>query len=117
MANGLSKTMGNDRRENGVLDRDLVFFDLETTGFELDKEIIEIGYVKASAGTFEWMSEGSIKILPMHIERADKESLRINGYNKEEWDREGISLKEGLQKFLKVTEGTILVAHNLPFDW
>ena len=31
--------------------------------------------------------------------------------------REGMDLREGLLKFLDFAEDTILVAHNLPFDW
>jgi len=100
-----------------VLERDLVFFDTETTGLELDKEIIEIGYVKARAGTFEVIEEGDIKIKPEHIEAASPEALEINGYDAEEWAREGVSAKEGVQKFLSVTKNALLVGHNLPFDW
>ncbi len=98
-------------------ERDLCFFDTETTGFELDKELLEIGAVRVKANTFEKLSEVDIKIKPQHIENATPEALQVVGYDEKEWEKEGIDLREGLLKFLDFAEGTILVAHNLPFDW
>lgn len=100
-----------------VNERDLCFFDTETTGFELDKELLEIGAVRAKANTFEKLSEIDIKIKPKHLENASPEALEVVGYNEEEWERDGMDLREGLLKFLDFAEDTILVAHNLPFDW
>ncbi len=96
---------------------DLVFVDTETTGLELNKELIEIGFVKADARTFEVLEEGDIKIIPEHIERADPESLAVVRYDPEEWKREGMTLRQGVTEFLRHTEGTMLVGHNLLFDW
>lgn len=107
------KTQG----EASVYDRDLIFFDTETTGFELDKEIIEIGFVKAKARTFELIEEGDIKIKPQHLERASAEALAIVGFDPAEWEREGMAQNEGIAEFLKHTADCVLVGHNLPFDW
>lgn len=98
-------------------DLDLVFFDCEFTGLEILKhELIEIGFVKAKAKTLEFIEEGDIKILPEHIETADPQSLEINGYNEEEWKKEGVSKKEGLEEFLRHTENCILIGHNVHAD-
>ncbi len=100
-----------------VWDRDIVFFDTEFTGFELDKEVIEIGYVKVRAGDLSVIAEGDIKLKPEHIERANPEALLINGYNKEEWERDGVGMKAGIEEFLAQTEGVILAGHNVAMDW
>ena len=53
--------MAKDQEVN-VAEADLVFFDTETTGFDLNKELIEIGLVKVKAKTFEIIIECYIKI-------------------------------------------------------
>ena len=103
--------------EINVAEADLVFFDTETTGFDLSKELIEIGLVKAKAKTFEIIAEKDIKIKPVHIETADPDSLGIVGYDPAEWERDGVDLKTGLEQFLSYTEGCVLVGHNIAFDW
>lgn len=100
-----------------VWERDLVFFDCEFTGFELDKEIIEIGYVKVRAGDLSIVAEGNIKIKPEHLERANPEALRIAGYSEKVWSVDGVSRDEGLRQFLRHTEQVILVGHNVAMDW
>lgn len=100
-----------------VNERDLCFFDTETGGFELDKELLEIGAIRVKANTLEKLSEIDIKIKPERIEEANPSALEIVGYNEEEWQREGVSLRDGLMEFLEFARDSILVAHNLPFDW
>ncbi len=100
-----------------VWDRDIVFFDCEFTGFELDKEVIEIGFVKAKAGDFSVIVEGDIKIKPQHLERANPESLLISGYNEAEWNATGVDLPTGLSTFLEYTAGAVLAGHNVAMDW
>lgn len=99
-----------------VFDRDLVFFDTETTGLLPSAEIIEIGFVKAKAGTFEVIAEGDIKIMPAHPERMHDEVRALVGYDEEEWAREAVERKAALQQFLAHTKDAMLVGHNLPFD-
>ena len=100
-----------------ITERDLVFFDTETTGLDYDSELVEIGLVKARRQSFEILAEVDIKILPAHLDRADPESLEIINYNQDEWSAEGMSLKNGLEKFLTYTNEAILVGHNLLFDY
>ena len=78
-----------------VNERDLCFFDTETTGFELDKELLEIGAVRVKANTFEKLSEIDIKIKPQHIENATPEALEVVGYDEAEWEKEGMDLRLG----------------------
>ncbi|MEK7110556.1 MAG: 3'-5' exonuclease [Patescibacteria group bacterium] len=103
--------------EVNIREADLVFFDTETTGLNFSHELIEIGLVKVKAKTFEVLAERDIKIKPAHIETADAEALRIVGYDHDEWMRDGVDLKTGLEEFLSYTESVVLVGHNLPFDW
>lgn len=100
-----------------VWERDLVFFDCEFTGFELDKEIIQIGFVKVRAGDLSVIAEGDIKLKPEHIENASGDALKVAGYNEQEWARDGVSQVEGFAQFLVHTEGAVLVGHNVAMDW
>lgn len=109
--------MNTSPSEYNLRDFDLVFVDLEMTGLDLGKEIIEIGFVKAKARTFEVLLEKDIKIKPVALERADPEALLVNGYDPAEWERDGVSAKEGISEFLEHTENTMLVGHNLLIDW
>ncbi len=98
-----------------VKEMDLVFFDTELTGLDLKHEIVEIGFVKARAGTFEVIEEGVIKIKPVRLADANSEALAISGYNKPDW-AEAVDLKTGLEQFLQHTEGCMLVGQNLAVD-
>ncbi|MCL5016018.1 MAG: 3'-5' exonuclease [Patescibacteria group bacterium] len=98
-------------------DRDLAFIDTETTGLFLDKELLEIGVVRVDAKTLEIKSQADIKIKPSHIELADPEALRVVNFDSEEWERDGIPLREAVERFLDLVKDAILVGHNLAFDW
>jgi len=95
----------------------LLFVDTELTGFELDKEIIEIGYVKVDSTTMAVLEEGVMKLLPEHIERANSEALAINGYDAALWKKKGMPQSDGLRRFAEIAQGTLLVGHNISFDW
>jgi len=105
-----------DSKDIDVRKFDLVFFDTELTGLDLKNEIIEIGFIKAKAGTYEHLAEGSIKIKPTRLANANPESLLISGYNEKGWEN-AVDLKTALTQFLQYTEGCMLVGHNLPMDW
>lgn len=97
-------------------ERDLCFFDLETTRLDLKAEIIEIGALRVEPKKFEVLNELEIKIKPAKIHEADPEGLAISGYNKDDWT-DAVALEHGIKTFLEFADGTILVANNLPFDW
>ncbi len=97
-------------------DLDLAFIDTETTGREFEHELMEIAVIRASGFNFAVLDEWDIKIKPRHLELADQESLKIAHYNEDDW-KSAVDLEEAMKIFLQKTENTILVAHNLPFDW
>lgn len=97
-------------------ERDLCFFDLETTRLDLKAEIIEIGAVRVEPREFKVLNELELKIKPLKIEMADPEGLAISGYNEDDW-MEAVALEHGIKTFLEFADGTVLVANNLPFDW
>lgn len=96
---------------------DLAFFDLETTGLSPDvHEIIEIGMVRINQQTLEETGRFEARIMPKNLAAADPVALRINGFKPENWT-DAISLEEALKGFADATEGCVLIAHNITFDW
>lgn len=100
----------------------LAFVDIETTGFNVEtQEIIEIGLVLVKQigddGTkFEIIEELELKIKPEHIETADPQALRVNGYDPSQWIFAS-SLADAMKVFAEKTKDAIFVAHNLAFDY
>lgn len=100
----------------------LAFVDIETTGFDKDKhEIIELGLVLVkqlgdSGKEFEVIGEYEYKIKPEHIETADPQSLKVNGYDEGQWIFAS-SLADVMKVFAEKTRDAIFVAHNLTFDY
>jgi len=113
-------------KQKGITMRNanLVFIDLETTGLDIERhEIIEFGCViakqieqKNSGPKLEFVEEIEIKIKPRHIETASPEGLKINGYNETDW-KDAVALEDALSIISKKTEGSIMVAQNVAFDW
>lgn len=102
-----------------MLSQPLAFIDVETTGLSRDThEIIELGLVLARMkdGALEVVDELDIKIQPKHIETAEPQALRVNGYNEADW-LFATSLEEAIKVFAEKTKGAIFVAHNLTFDY
>ncbi len=98
----------------------LAFLDLETTGFDVEKqEIIEIGVViinQQNGILCDILEEFEIKIQPEHIETADAEALSINGYNEADW-MFAVSLKQAMEMLSEKTKDCVMVAHNVSFDY
>ena len=94
------------------LDRDIVVFDIETTGFSpVTNEIIEIGAVKICNG--EITDRFSVFVKPS--KSIPKRIAELTGINNElVEDAEAINVI--LPRFLEFVEGSILVAHNSSFD-
>lgn len=104
--------------------RNLAFIDLETTGLNPTKqEIIEIGCVvmrqaqcAGRGAKLEVVSEFEFKVKPEHLELAEPEALRINGYNDADW-LFAASLEQAMKALVEKTEGAIMISHNITFDW
>ncbi len=98
----------------------LAFLDIETTGFDVERqEIIEIGVVvvnQKNGVLGEVVEEFEIKIKPEKIENADAEALSINGYNESEW-MFAVSLEQAMKTFADRTKDCVMVAHNVAFDY
>ncbi|OHA58617.1 MAG: hypothetical protein A2571_02510 [Candidatus Vogelbacteria bacterium RIFOXYD1_FULL_44_32] len=102
----------------------LAFIDVETTGFDCAKhEIIELGVVVArqiaqnGAGPkLEIIHELEYKIKPKHIETAEPNALRVNGYNEGDW-LFALDLEAVMKDFATKVADATFVAHNMLFDW
>ncbi len=102
-----------------ILTQPLAFVDIETTGFDPNKqEIIELGVViaKLNGDKLEVIDQLDMKIAPKHIENAEASALRVNGYNEADW-LFAIDIETAMKTFVKKTEGAIFVAHNVTFDY
>jgi DNA polymerase-3 subunit epsilon len=108
----------------------LLFLDTETTGTEpVIHEVIEIGAVLGSItfhddppGLVSWREFGSLdyKIRPQHIETADPDALRINGYNPDGWTGAAeprVALQALDNLLARGGERVMLAGHNVQFDY
>lgn len=102
----------------------LAFIDTETTGTDPNKhEIIELAVIIArqiprdgKGPSLEIIEECEWKIKPTHIETAEEEALRINGYNEVDW-MFAVDRKKAMEEFAKKTQSCSFVSHNLVFDY
>lgn len=102
---------------NNCLHSRIAITDLETTGIDPRiHEIIEIGLILIDQHSFEIIDSLNLKIKPEHIETASINSLKINGYNAEDW-KDSKCLKEAMEIYSNMTSGALFCSHNVTFDW
>ncbi len=102
----------------------LAFIDTETTGTDPEiHEIIELALIIArqverpgKGPSLEIIEECEWKIKPEHIEKADEQALRVNGYNEVDW-MFAVDRKKAMEEFAKKTQSAIFISHNLVFDY
>lgn len=98
----------------------LAFIDIETTGVIPGKhEIIELACVlvdEDGVGGFKLVDEFEMKVKPTHLETAQEDALRINGYNDGDW-LFAYSLAEAMGHLAKKCDGAVMVAQNVSFDY
>jgi DNA polymerase-3 subunit epsilon len=102
----------------------LAFIDIETTGLDVERhEIIQLGVVLVDQiwgnkqnPDFKILDEFEVKVKPERIGQADKVALKINGYNEEAW-KDALNLKDAMKIFSEKTKDSIMVAHNVAFDF
>jgi DNA polymerase-3 subunit epsilon len=102
----------------------LAFIDTETTGTDPNRhEIIELAVIIARqvdrpgrGPSIEIVEECEWKIKPEHLETAEEEALRVNGYNEVDW-MFAIDRKSAMEQFAKKTQSCTFVSHNLTFDY
>lgn len=89
--------------------------DTETTGLEVDHEIISIAAVPLEGPPIE------LYMMPEHIETAQPRALEINGYNKLSWQdiisqQEQKTRIECFTKLQSVWTGNVVIGSNPAFD-
>jgi len=99
----------------------IAFVDIETTGVDPYKhEILEIGCLVAKQnddGSFVMIEEFEVKVKPEHIENAEPQALRINGYDEANW-MFAHTLEEALRLMnQKLGDDATMIAHNITFDY
>lgn len=102
----------------------LAFIDTETTGTDPNKhEIIELAVIivrqvarEGKGPKIEIIEECEWKIKPKHIELAEEEALRVNGYNEVDW-MFAVDREKAMEEFAKKTQSCTFVSHNLVFDY
>jgi len=102
----------------------LAFIDTETTGTDPNRhEIIELAVIIArqvqregKGPKLEIIEEYEWKIKPTHIETAEEQALRVNGYNEVDW-MFASELKPVMEEFAKKTQSATFVSHNITFDY
>jgi DNA polymerase III epsilon subunit-like protein len=101
-------------------EKKLAFIDLETTGMDpLKHEIIEIGCLLAKLddkGQYVELESFELKVKPEHIETAEQEALRVNGYDEANW-MFAHTQQEALTMVAQKCDGCVMVAQNVPFDY
>ena len=105
-----------DNNKHIIKDLDLAFIDTELTGVDLYHELIEIAVVRVSPGDFKVIDEWETKIKPRYIELGDSKALSIAHYNENDW-KDAMDVEEALKIFLEKTAGTMIVGHNILYDW
>lgn len=102
---------------NDFRNRKLVFIDIETTGLSLvNSEIIEVAALVCDGKTLNLEKTFHTKIKPLHIERAEKEALKVTGYDPIKW-RGAKDLKKTLMEFANIAPNGVMVGWNIAFDW
>jgi DNA polymerase-3 subunit epsilon len=107
------------RQHKLARERDLVFFDIETSGLiPGTHEILELAAVRLDINSLDEVAAFEARVLPRHIETATPEALVINGYSAELWNKTAFSLTHALKSFVEICNDHVtLVAHNPVFDW
>lgn len=102
----------------------LAFIDTETTGTNPEMhEIIELAVIivrqvqrEGKGPKIEIVEECEWKIKPEHLERAEEQALRVNGYNEVDW-MFALDRKKVMEEFSKKTQSCSFVSHNIVFDY
>lgn len=100
-----------------LMEKPIVVIDTETTGLDPAKhEVIEFAGIKIDPVTLEVIDTLTFKVKPLHIETAQSKALEVNGYTPEAW-AEAIDPLDAAQKIAKFCAYTVIVGHNVRFDF
>ena len=91
-------------------DKELIFIDLETTGFNPhNDEIIEIGALKVTNGVVIERFQKLIKI----NKQLSQEIVNITGITEDLLEKDGIPIEDALKEMLKFIGDRKMIGHNL----
>lgn len=94
----------------------LVLVDLETTGLDVAKhEITEVAALSLDPEQLSILSTYCVKVLPVHIDTADPEALRLTNYSADNWAN-AVPLVDALEKLYPILHESALLGHNVYFD-
>lgn len=106
-----------DRKFPEFRQRPILFIDFELTGLDVNKhEIIEVAALVVSQPDFEITNSYYAKILPVHLETADQQSLEVAGYSKKLWT-DAIPLKTALTELSVLAPDCILAGWIVQTEW
>lgn len=95
--------------------KSIVIVDLETSGLDINRDyIIEVGAVKIENGKIR--DKFSSLVNSPQMESLPEEVEKLTGITFEQL-KTAPTIGDVLQKFYDFAKGSILVAHNLPFDF
>lgn len=90
-----------------LLDKPLVFFDIETTGLRPGyHEITELAFIHEKLGSW------CVRVQPKHMDRFEEEAKRVSGFNPSDW-LGAPAFEEVVNKALTYMDDAIIVGHNL----
>ena len=100
-----------------LLDRPLLFIDLEMSGLDVDRhEILEIAALLVDPKNFEIKSSYYSKIVPEHIHTADPQALEVVGYDPKNW-HDAIPLRQMLSELSALAPNCILAGWSVQNEW
>lgn len=95
----------------------IAFIDIETTGLSPQAhEIIDLAVVVFDSESLEIEDKFQSRVRPQWLKTATPKALEVNGYNEKDWE-DAETKDRALAKFCAITQGCVLMGHNVAFDW
>lgn len=98
--------------------KQLLFFDLETSGLKAKKHcILQFGCLVADPISLEVVQSYVVKILPRAGAEMTPKALEVNGYTLERW-KDAQTWQQVVRDIYQLMKGRTLAGHNvIEFDW
>ena len=104
-------------RETTLVERDLCFIDIETTGPRFGyHEIIEVAAVRTDCNGRHILDSWQTRLRPTHPERITEFAARLTGFTEEAWSAAPFNTAGIWYRFASFAHGCIPVCHNPHFD-
>lgn len=93
--------------------KDIVCYDVETTGLNSQKDfIIQLSLIKFKRDTWEIIGERDWYIEPIHAYEIDPKAQEVHGITKEFLKENGVCIKDIAQDFLEFTKDCDFLTYN-----